>query len=69
MTIFKIDLQTPFSNCSNGELRLRGGSTPNQGRVEVCINNVWGSVCHYGWGIADGNVVCKQLGYQRFGRS
>ena len=70
MTIFlKIGLQTPFSNCSNGELRLRGGSTPNQGRVEICINNAWGSVCHYGWGIADGNVACKQLGYQRFGRS
>ena len=60
--------QTPFSNCTNGEVRLGGGSTANQGRVEICINNVWGSVCDNGWGEMDGNVVCRQLGYQRVGK-
>ena len=60
--------QTPISNCTNGEVRLRGGSTANQGRVEICINNVWGSVCDNGWGEMDGNVVCRQLGYQRVGK-
>ena len=31
--------------CSNGDVRLVGGSIPNEGRVEICIENQWGSVC------------------------
>ena len=33
------------------------------GRVEICIHNVWGSVCDDGWNRADANVACGQLGY------
>ena len=49
--------------CSNGDLRLGGASIPNEGRVEVCINNEWGTVCDDGWGTPDATVVCRQLGY------
>ena len=57
----------PFVNCTNGEVRLIGGYSSTQGRVEVCVHGTWGSVCDDGWGIQDSNVVCKQLGYQAFG--
>lgn len=55
------------SNCTDGELRLVDGSGPHEGRVEVCVNQVWGTICSIGWSNEDANVVCKQLGYLPFG--
>ena len=51
--------------CHEGEVRLLGGVIPNQGRVELCIGEQWGTVCHDAWGTNDASVVCKQLGYSR----
>ena len=49
--------------CVTGQLRLAGGIIANEGRVEICMNNVWGTVCLDSWGSADATVVCRQLGY------
>ena len=49
--------------CEDGNIRLRGGTNQYEGRVEVCFNRVWGTVCDDFWGTPDAAVACRQLGY------
>ena len=62
------DLFVQPVNCTTGEVRLFGGSNPNEGRLEVCINQVWGTVCSKYWHTADTKTACRELGYQELGK-
>ena len=43
-------------------MRLVGGANYNEGRVEICLSNEWGTVCDQMWDVTDASVVCRQQG-------
>ena len=59
-----IDMATEETNCTDGDLRLIGAMANNQGRLEVCMNRAWGSVCDSEgvFTTDEAKVACRQLG-------
>lgn len=56
-----------FAECTDGSVRLDGGATPDEGRVEYCMGGRWGTVCDEMWGAPDVAVVCTQLAFPVLG--
>ena len=57
-----------LGGCREDSIRLVGGETVRQGRVEVCHGGVWGSLCKEGggqWLNTDADLVCRQLQFQQ----
>ena len=52
--------------CSDGTVRLVGGANETEGRIEVCRNGQWGTVCDSPssrtFAAEEAVVICKQLG-------
>ena len=74
MTLLKIivcvivtDPVSAIVPCTNGDVRLAGGVSSYEGRVEICYNNQWGTVCDNSFTSTDATVVCRQLGYPVIG--
>ena len=61
------DHSTPVGNCVTGEVRLQDGPNVREGRVEVCINNAWGTVCNDQFGVEDAIVTCAQMKFSTEG--
>ena len=53
--------------CSSGDLHLVSGERESEGRVEICVEGFWGTVCDSGWGRKEAFVMCRQLGMETSG--
>ena len=55
------------SDCEEGSVRVVNGTIDNEGRVEVCLNGVWGTInSDHGWpdnfwSPAEAYFVCNLL--------
>ena len=52
-----------INRCNEGSVRIvdQEGMESLRGRVEICHNDIWGTVCRDMWGNQDAMVVCRQL--------
>ena len=63
----KYSNHTSLSGLQQGSLRLVGSSSSTSylyaGRLEIFVNEEWGTVCDDGWGNNEAIVACRQMGF------
>ena len=68
--IFTSVSATVYANCTDGEVRLANGTTDQvagitDGRLEICYNHAWGTVCQNSFQSSEASVTCSQMGQFR----
>ena len=49
--------------CDSGYVRLVGGESYYEGRVEVCQNSRWTTICDVGWDNVDATIACRSIDF------
>lgn len=60
------DDTTIVRECLTGEVRLAGGSE-EEGRIEMCLDGHFSTICYNHWDGLDAVVTCTQLGLESYG--
>ena len=60
-SFFVLNLTLEPGECLEGSVHLADGDISQEGRLEVCLGGVWGSVCRDGWDQTDAHTLCRQL--------
>ena len=58
------DVSITGDECTSGEARLypyTDGLSSREGRLEICLNKAWGTVCNTMFDILDAEVACSQV--------
>ena len=58
------DIKTVESDCNDWDLRVMDGASVREGRVEICFNNAWGTICNENYGVTDARILCSQLNFE-----
>ena len=61
MDMFTCYIKPHTATCGDGDLKLVGGASEMEGRLEVCFNRRWSSIDGEGWTYTDTQIACKQL--------
>ena len=62
--LFSSDDEVQYDNCTDGQIRLSGGLTPLEGRLEVCYGSAWFGVCGKLYNsFGKPRSVCQLLGH------
>ena len=54
-------------SCPSGEVRFIGTNSNSGGRVEICVEQSWTTVCDLYWDNEDASVLCRQFGFSLYG--
>ena len=47
---------------------MRGINSAFGGRVEICVEQSWTTICDVYWDNQDASVICRQLGLSPYGK-
>ena len=66
---FKLDISPSFlslfiyiASCSDGQIKLIGGTSQASGQVEICSNQRWETLSRSQWTNNVASVACTELG-------
>ena len=58
-----LSLHVYIASCYDGQIKLIGGFSEIEGRVEICSNQRWETIVQGSWRHEEAIVACNSLGY------